>query len=149
MPGGEKGRGFPVRSAGPWRFMREKKRYRIPSAVRKYSLISAAGFLYLFWLKGTGIGIPCPFHLITGLKCPGCGISTMLVRLASRDLRGSFEANPFLFVTWPFIVWEIIFSEDLRQRSLSDPAWNRALLAAYLAALIVFGVLRNLPFLPF
>ena len=35
----------------------------------------AVGLAYLIWVRATGWGIPCPIHTVTGLECPGCGIT--------------------------------------------------------------------------
>ncbi len=37
---------------------------------------------YVAFYSLTGIGFPCVFRLITGLKCPGCGMSHALSALA-------------------------------------------------------------------
>ena len=104
----------------------------------------AAGCAYLLWLHATGLGIPCPFRLITGWKCPGCGISTLFLLLAEGDLRGAYAANPFLFVTMPLLLAQIIYTTYLKKCSRPLPPWNQRLLFVYLAALIVFGVMRNI-----
>lgn len=39
------------------------------------------GMLYAVFIKITGISIPCLFREITGLKCPGCGITTFFMNL--------------------------------------------------------------------
>ena len=51
-----------------------------------------------------GKPIPCVFHLVTGLKCPGCGITHMLIDLLHFDLRGAYMENPFLFFVLPVLL---------------------------------------------
>ena len=34
--------------------------------------ILGIGTAYFFWVCLTGVGIPCPFRLLTGYLCPGC-----------------------------------------------------------------------------
>ena len=36
----------------------------------------------------------CLFHGLTGLPCPGCGITTSLLALARGDAQASWSANP-------------------------------------------------------
>ena len=49
--------------------------------------------------------------MLTGLKCPGCGITRLLVSVARFDFASAFLFNPFLFITGPFIVAVIVYSE--------------------------------------
>ena len=114
--------------------------------IRKYKGIltaAALGVLYLIWLHGTGIAIPCPFRMVTGRLCPGCGITRMFVCLSRLDFEGAFRANPFLFVTLPFLVAQLIYAEYMRGRGRKLPAWDNVVLIGYIIALLVFGVVRN------
>ena len=115
--------------------------------IRKYKgiLIAAAlGVLYLIWLHRTGIAIPCPFRMLTGKLCPGCGITRMIVFMLRMNFKGAFRANPFLFVTLPYLVAQLIYAEYMRVHGRKLPAWDNAVLVVYLIALIVFGIVRNL-----
>src|SRR5262245_31252568 len=38
---------------------------------------------------------PCPFHLLTGLECPGCGMTRAFAALFTGDLASAFLLNPF------------------------------------------------------
>ena len=69
--------------------------------------VLAVGVIYFCWLKVTGIGIPCIFRKITGWYCPGCGITTLILCISEQDFVGAFWANPFLFVTSPFLLGEL------------------------------------------
>lgn len=68
------------------------------------------GTAYYIWLRLTGLAIPCVFRMITGWKCPGCGITTLILCIAKFDFAGAFQANPFLFVTGPALLLEIGYS---------------------------------------
>lgn len=103
------------------------------------------GVLYYCFVKMTGTGIPCFFHLITGLKCPGCGISTMLMTLIEGDFQAAFTANPFLLVTLPLLLFELGFSFWLEWNEERQPKWNNILLIIYIVLLVLFGILRNIP----
>ena len=43
-----------------------------------------------FIKKLLGIGMPCAFHSLTGLYCPGCGGTRAVRELLYGDLRMSF-----------------------------------------------------------
>lgn len=51
-----------------------------------------------------GIGIPCLFYQITGLRCPGCGISRSLASLLTLRVDLFLQYNLFS----PFIVLYIL-----------------------------------------
>ena len=112
---------------------------RIPAEV----FLIAAGILYLIWVRVTGRYLPCVFRTVTGLKCPGCGISHMMTALVRLDFAGAWAENPFLLVTLPFLGAEIIYAFVCRRRGQKMARWNEWLLIIYLAALIMFGILRN------
>jgi len=102
------------------------------------------GSAYYLIVRFTHFSIPCMFHLVTGWKCPGCGITTMVMALARFDIVGAFEANPFLFVSAPLIGAEIIYMFWRRSEGLDIAKWNKVLVWAYLVMLIIFGVVRNI-----
>lgn len=101
------------------------------------------GILYYIWARVTGIWIPCPFRKITGWLCPGCGITTLFMSLARLDFRGAFHANPFLFITGPVLLAEVIYDYVLRMKGRKLPKWNQICLYIYLVMLIAFGIIRN------
>lgn len=45
----------------------------------------------------------CPFHVLTGLECPGCGSTRAIHALLRGDLRVAFWCNPFLFYLIPML----------------------------------------------
>ena len=65
---------------------------RLQKTLLKYAIVFAIALAYLIFVLCTGIGIPCIFYEITGLKCVGCGISRMLVSIVKLD----FAAFPTL-----------------------------------------------------
>lgn len=116
-------------------------------AKRIRTLAVAAGVLVIYgiFVRATGIAIPCVFHRITGLQCPGCGSTRMLSAILRLDLKGAYDANPFLLVTSPFLAFEVIYEFILPHDNLRFKRVNNVLLIIYCAALIIFGILRNLP----
>ena len=102
------------------------------------------GVVYYIWIRATGLFVPCMFYKLTGWKCPGCGITTMFYRLGMFDIHGAFLANPFLFVTGPFLLAEIVYSFVLSCHNKPLPKWNNVLVWCYCGALIVFAVIRNI-----
>ena len=104
---------------------------------------AAAAALYAEWFIMTGIGLPCPIYRLTGLKCPGCGITHMLSALMRGRFHEAFVANPFLLATSPLLFW-LIFREMKPPRTLRGNRVRRGLLCGYIAGLVIFGILRNM-----
>lgn len=119
-----------------------KRFFRI---LKRYLIVLGAGILYFVFTSVTKIGIPCPFRFVTGLQCPGCGISRMLIALAHLDFVSAFHYNPFILLTSPILLF-IIFYADYRYIKTGDSSlgkWN-FLLIAELAGLLIFGIARNI-----
>lgn len=105
-----------------------------------------AGILYGIFVKATGFGIPCMFHLITGLKCPGCGVTRMAVALLQLDFGGAFEANPAVLVLSPvFLAVFIKYVGDyVKTGKWIMGAVQNAAMWSGIAVLMVYGILRNI-----
>ena len=110
------------------------------------SVLLAAGLIYYVFVTLTGLYIPCIFRLITGWKCPGCGVSHMLVDLLRLDFAGAFAENPFAFVLLPFLLGYGIY-RAVRYIFYNDRSWkkweNTAAVTVVVIA-VVFGIVRNL-----
>ena len=89
-------------------------------------------------------GIPCLFRLLTGFKCPGCGITTMLICLLHGNFRAAFAANPFLFCTGPLLLLECVLLTRYGKRMRGNVLVQKVIPVTYLVCLVLFGVIRNL-----
>lgn len=49
--------------------------------------------IYVLVFKITGHGIPCIFRTITGLECPGCGMTRAISALASGHFKEAVSYN--------------------------------------------------------
>lgn len=94
----------------------------------------------------TGKSIPCFIHLLTGLQCPGCGISRMLISMLYGDFRTAFSFHPFLFITWPVLL-TLLLNADYRyiKQGRANLSSSMNLVAiTYVVLLLVFSIWRNL-----
>ncbi|TMR89510.1 DUF2752 domain-containing protein [Nonomuraea basaltis] len=90
----------------------------------------------------------CPFLWITGLYCPGCGTLRTIHALAHLDPVAALGLNPLAVAMIPFLLfwwgrWVVrAWQGRPRRVTLAHPAW----LWAFLAVVMVYWVVRNLPF---
>ncbi len=56
--------------------------------------------------------MPCPFNLLTGWPCPGCGLTHSFCHISHGDLASAWSANPFGFLFYALalvlLVWPIL-----------------------------------------
>lgn len=107
-------------------------------------LVCCAGLAFLVWVRCGGAGIPCVFHEVTGLKCPGCGITRMIAALSAGDLGAAWRANPFLLATLPYLIFLLAYNAFRWVRNERTGPKFEAAAVVYCAGLVIFGVLRNL-----
>jgi len=93
----------------------------------------------------------CPFHALTGLNCPGCGLTRGFHALFHGDVLSALQFNAmipfyFLFFLYLFVSLALIL---FRGRGLAFRAFSPRVIYGFLALTLVFSVVRNLPFYPF
>ncbi len=89
----------------------------------------------LFWKRGIG----CPIRYLTGVPCPGCGMTRAWLSALHGDLAAAFAYHP-LFWAVPLAVALALARVAARQKSIQR-ALNIAL-AAIAAATIVLWIIR-------
>ena len=93
----------------------------------------------------------CAFHSMTGLWCPGCGLTRATHHLLRGDVAGAMSYNVLLVLALGAVAigWLAWASQAWRGRRLSlldriTPRVNVALATVVIA----FGVVRNVPWAP-
>jgi hypothetical protein len=81
------------------------------------------------------------FHDLTGLWCPGCGTARALHQLLHGNVAAAFRFNALSMAMLPVAGYLVVRGDA----STLKPRWIWALLAA----IVAFGVLRNIPIYPF
>ncbi len=109
-----------------------------------YAALLAIGIPYAVFVAVTGTGIPCFYLTLSGYKCAGCGISHMLMSMLRLDFVSAFFYNPLMFVL--FFFWNTVAVLLLigRPAFVGKPKFLYASLFSTLAAMVLFGILRNL-----
>lgn len=121
------------------------------SRIRKMTtaavILIAAGLLYLIINRCTGFAIPCVFHLVTGLNCPGCGISGMFVSLSQLDFAGAFKHNSAIMAASPVILYLslALMIKYIKTGKIAPTKFQNVLLYILIAYFIIFAILRNIP----
>ncbi len=97
--------------------------------------------------------LPCFFHKLTGLYCPGCGNTRALYAALHFDFVGMLRYNAFFPVLAALLLWllageylKILFGRRILWFPKRIPL---AAIAVFILAVIAFTILRNLPFVPF
>jgi len=93
----------------------------------------------------------CPLYRLTGFACPGCGMTRAFHALFHGDILTALHYNAFVpvFAVLLTFVFVSLILYAASARSIRIYAFKPSMLWTVFALLLVFGVLRNLPFYPF
>lgn len=88
----------------------------------------------------------CTFQQFTGLQCPGCGGLRATHALLHGDLASAWRLNPLWVASLPLAGWSAgaMVVEHRTGRRIPHPLRPRWAWVAVVAAVLVFGLLRNL-----
>jgi hypothetical protein len=116
------------------------------------ALAAVAGFVATHDPAAAGSRFPgCAFHQITGLWCPGCGLTRGTYQLLHGHVGAALGYNVFTPLALIAIVaaWFGWLRSSWGARPLRLPASAARRLAVAMPILIIaYGVLRNLPVAP-
>lgn len=88
----------------------------------------------------------CPFKLITGWSCPGCGIQRCLYALMHGRWSEALHYNYFLVYSLPYFL-TVVYTEwgtkGIRQQRFKRIFEGREAVTLYCVLFIVWGIVRN------
>lgn len=116
--------------------------------IRDIIVLIVIFLIYTVLIISFDIGIPCVFYEITGLYCPGCGITRLCLSLFEGDIYQAFRYNPIIFINLPILfilfVLNIFLKKNKNIKKITD------VIIIFLATItIIFGVIRNIPIFSF
>jgi hypothetical protein len=110
-------------------------------------IVAAAFVLYVFDPATSRLFPPCPLRYLTGWYCPGCGSLRAIHQLLHGNLREAWAMNPLAIALLPFLTYEL--SSDglfaVRGHGLPQLFLPAVSIRGLGAAIILFGIARNLP----
>ncbi|HBR55983.1 MAG TPA: DUF2752 domain-containing protein [Blastocatellia bacterium] len=115
--------------------------------------VMSIGALLVWYLDpaNTGYLPSCPLRRTTGIACPGCGLTRGFHALFHGDFASALDFNaliPIFIIIFGYFYLSMLL---VFVRGRAFPRWSLSLpmIWGFLVVLIVFGILRNLPFYPF
>jgi hypothetical protein len=92
----------------------------------------------------------CPLYAMTGFACPGCGLTRGFHALFHGDTLTALDYTALIPVWAAVILWVWISLGITAIRGKGLPMWPTKpnFLWAFFIALMIFGVLRNIPVYP-
>lgn len=118
------------------------------AGTRKVAVIVVIAALTLFYFlvdPASNRFVPkCPFLMLTGYECPGCGSQRMLHALLHGDLAGAWHYNGLLMVMLPWIAL-LLVSEVYRKRceTLYRVVNHPVCVVLFCIAIVVWFIVRN------
>lgn len=89
----------------------------------------------------------CPFHMYTGLYCPGCGMLRSIHQLLNGNFKQALSLNPLVIVLIPVLAFVIV----CEMRAITGKQEYRLSARVHLVIaviIIAFGVIRNINIYP-
>ena len=129
-----------------------RRRLRWIAIIAAVLAVCAGGaYTYAFNPVGSDLYPKCPFHLLTGLHCPGCGTVRALHQLLHGNVLAAMRLNPLAVILLPPVAYGML-SLGLQFVGLK-PLPSKFIPAFWiwmlLAVIMLYWVLRNLPCYPF
>lgn len=124
---------------------------RTQKVISAAAILLAAGILYYFMNRLTGFAIACPIHFVTGLYCPGCGVSRMFICLFELDFVGAFHQNAAILISFPILIILSVFMivKYIKTGVMANSMLLNIIFVILICYFILFGILRNFPYFSF
>lgn len=122
------------------------KKKCLSNMLKQIGLILIVGSIYLAFVLKTEQGIPCIFYRITGLKCPGCGMTHAMIEIWKGNYKAALQYNALSLTIFPlvclYLLYRFIHTELNKKEGFH--IWEYAVLVVLLFITIGYAWLRNL-----
>ncbi len=114
------------------------------------AMAGGAAFVAFFDPAKTNIFPLCPLLNLTGIACPGCGLTRGFHSLFHGDIIPAIDFNLLIPVWAAIFGWVFVSLILLAFRGRGLPMWptRPGFLWTFLIVLVAFGVIRNIPVWP-
>lgn len=89
----------------------------------------------------------CPFWVITGLKCPGCGSQRAIHQLLHLNIAHAFKHNPFVVLYLPYVLLGIYLEYlggNKKFPRIKNLFYGKRAALLILCSIILFWIGRNI-----
>ncbi len=103
------------------------------------------GLLYYAQGQITNLYVPCAIYQITGLECPGCGVTRMAISFLQFNFSDAFDANAGLFISLPLIAIVFFYAwiNWINEKNIRSKFIKTSIIIL-IVFLILWGIYRNL-----
>lgn len=106
------------------------------------------GLLLFFQDPEKTIWMPkCPFYVLTGLKCPSCGIQRAAHNILHLKIGQAVRYNPFLILAAPYVISLVVvtcMAPNNRMLGLRRLCYSSKTVYLYLFCMVTWWVVRNI-----
>lgn len=116
-------------------------------AAAAIAVVIVGSVLFLFNPAETGVFPRCPFLMLTGYECPGCGSQRAIHALLHGDIIRAWDYNPLLVIAVPYIILGFIAELSFRRshliRTVRDRLYSGRAVWIVLTVIIIYWIGRN------
>ena len=123
----------------------QTEKERLLKLIKGVAALLGVGVCYYLFYSLTGFGIPCVIKKVTGLQCPGCGMTRAMVALIHGDLPGAYEYNSLSITLLPLLAVYLCYRgyRYVKGTEFAFRWWEILFLTAGLVIALGYGFWRN------